>query len=193
MNDIQKNHQSGAELFNEFFKRLKTHYPSWRQQLKSQEEHDMFKQELVKTLVDNGINSQEKLDIGLNSAAKDTSSWLPSAGAFVEMCKPTPESLGLPNVREAYKEAVLHEPDKEWSCSLVYFARLSIQNELRTLPEAQSFKIFTVMYEALLGRILKGEELSAPPKALPSPVNTSHKLEPKKVSAIIGDILKELN
>lgn len=191
MNQITKTNDTGAELFNEFFKRLKTHYPAWRQQLKSQEEHDMFKQELAKTLFDNRINTQEQLNIGLDNASKDKSSWLPAAGAFLEMCQLTAENLGLPSVEEAYREAIFHTQDQEWSCSLVYFSMLSIQHELRTLPEAQSFKIFKRMYEAVLDRILKGEELSAPPKPLPPPEKVSKKTDPKIVSGIIEDIFKE--
>lgn len=181
-----------ADFFTEFFKTLKTCYPSWRQQLKTTEQDIMFKQQWVKAFAENKIDTPEKLEAGLIVARKTESSWLPAVGEFIGWCKPSAESLGLPNVKDAYKEAVFHEPEDEWSCSLVYFSRLAIQNELRTLPKTKSFPIFERMYNAVLERILNGEELSAPPKPLPAPSNTSKRVEPKKVSKIINNIFDDM-
>lgn len=191
MNNLAHQETNHDDIFNDFFRKLKTCYPSWRQQLKTKEEHTMFKQQWLLAFAENNINTPEKLELGLSFARKSESSWLPAVGEFIGWCTPTAESLGLPNVNEAYREAIFHTPEKEWSCSLVYFARLSIQQELRTLPEAQSFKIFNRMYEAVLDRILKGEELSAPPKPLPAPNQVSKRTDPKIVGGIIDDIFKE--
>lgn len=192
MRQLQKvDISEGADFFNDFFRKLKICCPSWRSQLKTNKEHAMFKQQWITAFAENGVDDPRKLEIGLAVARRETSSWLPSSGQFIAWCMPTAESLGLPNVREAYREAAFHQPQQAWSCSLVYFSQLAIQYELKTLSEARSYKIFERMYEVVLQRILDGEELSAPPKPLPSPKQVSQKDDPKKISSLIDEIYRE--
>lgn len=183
--------KSEPEFLNDFFRDLKTCYPSWRAQLKSRLEVNKFKQQWLKAFAENGVDTPEKLELGLEMARKDDSSWLPAVGQFITWCKPTAERLGLPDVHTAYREACLHQEDDEWSCSLVYFAQLNIRFELRTFPQGKSFPLFERMYNAVLDRIINGEQLSAP-KPLPPPDKVSRRNNPKKVTKIIDGIFSDM-
>ena len=180
------------EFFNDFFQDLKACYPSWRNQLLTVPEEKKFKQQWLKAFSENGVNTPEKIKCGLVAARKDKSSWLPSSGQFIEWCKPTAESLGLPDVRAAYREAVFHRADDEWSCALVFYAQRGIHYELRNLPESKSFRLFEQMYQGVLQKVIDGAVLAEPPKPLPAPEEVACKGDPDAISDLIGGIFADM-
>ena len=166
--DLQAASAAG-DVFVDFFKRLKACYPSWRSAIRSAEEDAEFKKQWLRGFAENGVDSVDKLSAGLEFARRDKSSWLPSVGQFIEWCKPSAESLGLPDVRSAYLEACHFKAGDVWSHDVVYFACRGWLYDLQIMSEARGFKRFEYHYGLVVKRMLAGDDLGGVPVALPSP------------------------
>lgn len=65
---------------------LKHAYPSWRAGFKTDDEEIGYKRQLAIAMIENGINTQEKINFGLIEARKDNSKFLPNVGSFIGWC-----------------------------------------------------------------------------------------------------------
>lgn len=100
--------------------------------------------------------------------------WPPTIAEFLKLVQPSPESLGLPTVQEAYQEACQnahHPAEHQWSHVCVH---LAAQNTgyfiLRSESERQTRPAFEKAYRSLIERLANGETLSLKqPVALPEP------------------------
>lgn len=103
--------------------------------------------------------------------SRDFVGWF-SLPAFRELCRLSPEDLGLPDAHRAYVEAATHSEGKEWSHGAVYQAAKETGFfELRTGTEREVFPLFRNNYEAMCRRVIAGENLDMPvQKALPESV-----------------------
>lgn len=84
--------QQSIDLINKVFKSLKAIFPAWAVAIKDPEIESQARQEWLKGLVENGINSDTQINSGLAKCRAHNSPFLPSIGQFVTWCK---ESTGL--------------------------------------------------------------------------------------------------
>jgi len=97
-------------------------------------------------------------------------------GEFRELCRITPQDLGLPDTRSAMLEACNAPYPKDqhtWSHPAVYLAGNAVGwFDVQHLTERELFPIFDNAYTQLVHRVLNGEQLSLPiRKALPKEVH----------------------
>lgn len=114
-----------------------------------------------------GGYSEAELVAAVN-CAKETLAWAPSISEFLHILQDLNQAFGLPDVRQAYREACMHAatPSRHsWSHPLVYAAgRATGWFELRSESEQHSFPLFNYHFEILSRRVRRGEdiELSVP-------------------------------
>jgi len=95
--------------------------------------------------------------------------------AFRELCRITPDDLGLPDPVTAYREACCKQSpwsDQQWSHPAAHAAALVTGLfELHTLTEKDCLPMFKRNYEIMIRRVMAGENLDIPVlKALPETV-----------------------
>lgn len=73
-----------ADIINQIFKALKLIFPAWRQNFKTEKEYLETKALWLETLIDEKINTQEKIDLGLKGAKNHDSPFFPSIGQFIK-------------------------------------------------------------------------------------------------------------
>jgi hypothetical protein len=114
--------------------------------------------------------------IGLERA-KDFTDFF-NIAAFRELCKASPQDLGLPTAKQAYIEAcnkALPWERQKWSHAAVYHAaRETGRFELHSFTEREAFPLFQANYEVMCGRVMSGAELNMPlvrmlPESVPNP------------------------
>lgn len=121
-----------------------------------------------------GTFTPEQIAVGVNACANSDLQWPPSLPDFCGMCKPDAASFGLPDATSAFLEAMRqsHAPD-DWifSHEAVKLAGASVgwYDMQRCIPNEESLrKRFDAAYGALVGKIQRGENLSAPMQAIGS-------------------------
>jgi len=86
--------------------------------------------------------------------------------AFRDLCKVSPQALGLPEAKLAYIEACQKATPWErqgWSHAAVYAAaRETGRFELHSLTEKEAFPLFKLNYEKMIERVVNGEDLNLP-------------------------------
>jgi hypothetical protein len=124
--------------------------------------------------------------------AKDFTDYF-SLPAFRELCRVTPEDMGLKTAKAAYIEACnmpLPWERGNWSSGAVYAAaRETGRHELHTSTEREIFPLFKSNYETMCARVLSGEALDRPvQKALPEtvPNPTSPEVAKVRLAALKG-------
>lgn len=126
----------------------------------------------------------QQIDMGLHKA-KDFCGYF-TFPAFRELCRITPEDLGLPDVNDAMREAC-HAGDWEthqWShIAVLHAARTVGSYEIRNLTAKQLFPLFSHAYEQVVRRVLAGEVLVGPAmRALPETVHVPATAEEAKAN-----------
>lgn len=96
--------------------------------------------------------------------------------AFRELCRITPQDLGLPDTRSAMFEACTAPYPKDqhqWSHPAVYLAGCAVGwFDMQNRTERELLPIFSHAYEQLVRRVMDGETLTLPiRKALPESVH----------------------
>lgn len=99
--------------------------------------------------------------------------WAPDLGTFLQLCKPTIESLGIPSCHCAYRaacRAVNEIGERDWLHPAVYHtAKVVGFYELKTFAEKISRPIFEREYQKTVDRIIRGENIDPIPQSLPPP------------------------
>lgn len=95
--------------------------------------------------------------------------------AFRELCQATAKDLGMPEVHAAYLEAARADGPRDrirWSHPAVYHAGCETGwFELRSMTEKECFPLYRRNYEAMVQRVLAGEELTTPvQKVIPASI-----------------------
>lgn len=80
--------EQAEAVVNKILVQLKNSKSGWRAAFKSQAEVDGYKEQLLQACFENGIRTEEMINVGLAHARKDPSDFLPSVGKFVTWCKP---------------------------------------------------------------------------------------------------------
>lgn len=84
---------------------------------------------------------------------------------FRQLCKRTPEDMGLPDTRSAYNECFAggFTLDRAWSHPAVYRAAAATGSfEMQSLPNDQLYPLFKHNYEVMVDRVMRGEILETP-------------------------------
>lgn len=121
-----------------------------------------------------GSFSKEEIAIGVNACANSTMQWPPSLPDFCGLCQPDAAELGLPDNTSAFLEAMRqsHAPDDYiFSHEAVRLAGAAVgwYDMQRCIPSEESLKQrFQSAYGALVGKVKRGEALSAPLQAIGS-------------------------
>ena len=151
-------------VINDLFVFLKTQYSSFKNNYKTLPEVDAAKREWSKTLIENGVTSQEQIFIGKIAVRKQGGEWAPGPSDFCKMC--IPQDLGIPEVTQAYYEAAnaaSHVKTHKWSHGIVYatgkqvgWFALKTEEAKKTKPE------FIRIYKDMTSRMRMGEVFTAP-------------------------------
>lgn len=102
-----------ANYIDSLFNDLKAIFTAWRQAYYDPDPKKVAvlegaaKKQWLIAFAENGIKTQTQVDFGLKNSRKLKTDFLLSVGKFIELCRVTPENLGLPNPEEAYKIASL--------------------------------------------------------------------------------------
>ena len=165
----QTSSQSGdgdlmVQVINDLFLFLKTSYSSFKNNFKTAAEVGHAKREWSRTLIENGITSQEQIMIGKIAVRKQGGEWAPGPSDFCKMCV-MPE-LGIPEVTQAYYEAAnaSHSVKQHnWSHGIVYAAGKAVGwHMLKTQTAKTTQPQFIKIYKDMQQRMLMGESFTAP-------------------------------
>lgn len=166
-----------AQVVNALFRELQACFPAWRQAWPTDEAMATAKKTWIKGFAAAGINTLEQIRYGIEQCRLMPSDFMPSVGRFIELCKPTPEMLGLPTADKAFDEACRKAhpamQGSKWSHQAVYHAAAeSGFYNLNTLPMDASRKLFERNYAIACRMLIEGKPLRAIPLALPESVTT---------------------
>ncbi|NMX70888.1 Replication protein P [Pseudomonas sp. WS 5111] len=147
-----------AEVVNDLFRRLRGIFPAWRQAWPSTEALDAAKAEWIKEFADEGIRTLEQIEFGIQKCRKLKKPFAPSVGEFIAMCAPGPEDFGMPNVGDAWIEALMttysHEAVKLAAEATGLFDLRGAKQEDKGLRAR-----FERSYEIILRRAQEGQPL----------------------------------
>lgn len=147
-----------AEVVNDLFRRLRGIFPAWRQAWPSTEALDAAKAEWIKEFADEGIRTLEQIEFGIQKCRKLKKPFAPSVGEFIAMCVPGPEDFGMPNVGDAWIEALMttysHEAVKLAAEATGLFDLRGAKQEDKGLRAR-----FERSYEIILRRAQAGQQL----------------------------------
>ena len=147
-----------AEVVNDLFRRLRGIFPAWRQAWPSTEALDAAKAEWIKEFADEGIRTLEQIEFGIQECRKLKKPFAPSVGEFIAMCAPGPEDFGMPNVGDAWIEALMttysHEAVKLAAEATGLFDLRGAKQEDKGLRAR-----FERSYEIILRRAQAGQQL----------------------------------
>jgi len=188
MSNIQTQNQikamSFADVFNRFFTALQTIFPAWKNALPTTQHLEAAKRQWLEALVENGIDSSEKLNIGLKKARDEGGDFFPSPAKFVSWCKPTPQDFGLPTLERAYKEAIDNSGrvgTLHWTHNAIYHAATQVGlKALSVMNDEKAHKAFSHAYQKTCEAVMTGQVLPEIPKAI-------ERKEPVKASAEVAN------
>lgn len=167
-----------AQVVNALFRELQACFPAWRQAWPTDEAMATAKKTWIKGFAAAGINTLEQIRYGIEQCRLMPSDFMPSVGRFIELCKPTPEMLGLPTADKAFDEACRKAhpamQGSKWSHQAVYHAAAeSGFYNLTRLPQDAARKLFDRNYAVACRMVMDGEPLKTIPLGLPDPYSVS--------------------
>jgi hypothetical protein len=165
-------HETG-KVINQLFRQLRSIRTAWRQAWPDAKAYKESKATWLQAFIENGICTQEQIDIGLIRCRAEPSDFIPSVGKFIQGCVPMPEMLNppLPNVETAYKQALrnchptMHGVAK-WFHPAVYHATAAAGfNSLPLLSRELGLISFEKRYLEQVRKVWMGEQLGPVPVA----------------------------
>ena len=96
-----------AAVINKLFVELQAIFPAWKQAWPNDEALKNAKRSWIKAFMSQGITQIEQIRHGIEGCRALTRPFAPSAGEFIAMCVPGPESMGMPRVADAWVEALM--------------------------------------------------------------------------------------
>lgn len=174
----QDQERETGKVINQLFRQLRSIRTAWRQAWPDKKSYMESKATWLQAFIENGICTQEQIDIGLIRCRAEPSDFIPSVGKFIQGCVPTPEMLNppLPSVEVAYKQALrnchptMHGIAK-WFHPAVYHATAAAGfNSLPLLSRELGLISFEKRYLEQVRKVWMGEQLGPVPIAeLPPP------------------------
>lgn len=165
-----------AAVINDLFRDLRSICTAWKQAWPDQATYSASKQQWLTAFLEAGINSADQLQFGLMRCRQSGTPFIPPPGEFIQWCQPSPEMLGLPALKAAFREACRNAHPAmagqgKWSHDAVWHAAKECGFEnLNKLPEDASSKLFERNYTIAVRRLMAGEPLQKMPLALPAKV-----------------------
>lgn len=142
-------------VINKVFEKLCLIFPAWKVAFPTEAAAKSAKKEWFKALSESGTVTPEQFALGFKAAREKNLPFFPSPGMFIEWCKLTPESLGLPSVDEAYVNVCRR---RETHPAAILAAK-STRFERETLAEPEYRKVFTSAYMQIVERLMRGEKV----------------------------------
>ena len=180
MNDNQKT----SVIIHMLFRTLTSIFPAFRQAWPSEPDFEEAKKEWLKAFIQAEITDIYQIKEGVNAFRLMTNPFVPSPGQFIALCKPSRKSLGIPENNEAYRIACLASGNfskKEWvHITIQHAARKTGTYDLRTKPEALTYKIFEKHFEDSIQDFIDGK-LQDPSKTLPDDSKQTEELTKQKI------------
>jgi len=176
----QDQERETGKVINQLFRQLRSIRTAWRQAWPDKKSYMESKATWLKAFIENGICTQEQIDIGLIRCRAEPSDFIPSVGKFIQGCVPSPEMLNppLPSVEAAYKQALrnchptMHGVAK-WYHPAVYHATAAAGfNSLPLLSRELGLISFEKRYLEQVRKVWMGEVLGAVPVAELAPPST---------------------
>jgi len=178
-------HQSQSDavglIINQLFRDLRSIHSAWRQAWPNQAAYDASKLTWLRAFIENGVCTQEQIDIGLTRCRAENTDFIPSPGKFVHMCVPLPEMIGLPSVETAYEQALRNchpamRGQEKWFHPAVYHATAAAGfHSLPLLSRELGLASFEKRYMVQVCKVWRGEDVGPLPAAEiagPAPVIT---------------------
>lgn len=110
----------------------------------------------------------------------------PTLPEFLELCRPTAESLGIPPMPVAYREAIdlacARKRQSDVSHPVVWHAYCEAGN-LGHMADDKGYDRFKHCYQVAVDMAIKGEPLREIPKALPKPEDVTPPQSPEERKA----------
>lgn len=162
-----------GKVINQLFRQMRSIRTAWRQAWPDKKAYMESKATWLQAFIENGICTQEQIDIGLIRCRAEPSDFIPSVGKFIQGCVPTPEMLNppLPSVEVAYKQALrnchptMHGIAK-WFHPAVYHATAAAGfNSLPLLSRELGLVSFEKRYLEQVRKVWMGEQLGPVPVA----------------------------
>jgi len=142
---------------------LRTHWPlQFDKAFPDMRNVEMLASEVAAML--RGLTRQQ-IAKGLDRAKRRE--FMPGPGVLAELCKPHPEDFGMPSAQAAYLEAcrqLAKSPQyRKWTHPGVYIAYVATTAYvLKSETERQAFPKFEREYQAVINRVMAGEQLQVP-------------------------------
>jgi len=115
----------------------------------------------------------QQMKKGLDRLVDDGVKFFPDIGEFLELCKPTPEELGLPSLHKAFNEACTNahkDNGFKWSHEAVRQAAIRVTlHYLKHEPRRYSESKFKDHYSDVVDSVIAGNELPSPSGAYQEP------------------------
>ena len=162
-----------GKVINQLFRQLRSIRTAWRQAWPDKKAYMESKATWLQAFIENGICTQEQIDIGLIRCRAEPSDFIPSVGKFIQGCVPSPEMLSppLPSMEAAYKQAMrnchpaMHGVAK-WFHPAVYHATAAAGfNSLPLLSRELGLISFEKRYLEQVRKVWMGEQLGPVPAA----------------------------
>jgi hypothetical protein len=188
----QERAAQAGKVINQLFRELRTIRTAWRQAWPDKKAYLDSKATWLKAFIENGICTQEQIDVGLARCRAEDSDFIPSPGRFIAGCVPTPEMVGLPPVETAYEQALRNchpamRGSEKWFHPAVYHATAAAGfHSLPLLSREMGMASFAKRYQAQVNKVWRGEDLDPLPVAeLPAPVPVRN---PKVGNAALAEL-----
>lgn len=152
-------------IVNALFRELMSIYPAWKQAWPDDAAVDAAKKTWIKSFLENQIGTMEQIRLGVQACRRSAEPWIPSAGQFIDMCKPSAHDLGIPDLETSWVEACnasAHPDSWFFTHAIVQEAgRLTSWYNIRgAVPTAEKCrKVFEGHYIDLMHRIRSGHQI----------------------------------
>lgn len=163
-------HETG-KVINQLFRQLRSIRTAWRQAWPDAKAYKESKATWLQAFIENGICTQEQIDIGLIRCRAEPSDFIPSVGKFIQGCVPTPEMIGLPSLDSAFDQAMrnCHPAMRDvakWFHPAVYHATAAAGfHSLPLLSRELAWISFEKRYLEQVRKVWQGQELNPVPVA----------------------------
>lgn len=167
MSIVQPVNDSGEDVagfVNGVFKQLKSIFPAWGNAWKTDDELDTAKKVWVRSFIENGITSKRQVSLGLKNCRSLKTDFVPSVGKFIDLCRPTPNNLGLPEAEQAFMQASMNPQGNHHP---VIIATIRAVDSYALKIGKVTPKQFEYTYMIMVNRYANGETLTKEvPKAI---------------------------
>ena len=163
-----------VQVINSLFRELMAIFPAWKQAWPDDEALKAAKASWTKAFMAEGIQQIEQVRFGIEHCRKMKKPFAPSSGEFIAMCQPTPETLGIPPLEKAFREACRNAHPSmagqaKWSHQAVWHTAKECGFEpLNRLETSLAMKLFERNYVITCRRMIEGLPLQKMPLALPA-------------------------